>query len=234
MLFSQGSVGRHYLSHWLYVVACLLIAFNSLIHPLPLAVQRTLSALPGEWDPLAVRDASDSTEWRFQMWREIPKGTRYISNKIMGDGFGFSRAELSAMERQKFLIGEISQEDSMIIGSFHNGPLSAVRFVGIVGMLLYYALLIYSAVFAWRLIRAAEGSDYFPLALFIGLFVIWEPFGYTFVFGAYDSGLPNALFNAGMLKLIFNSIQPIIAMEEKNAKTPSHAPILKPVRVVAR
>ena len=70
------------------------------------------------------------------MWKEIPKGTRYISNKIMGDGFGFSRAELSAMERQQFLIGEISQEDSMIIGSFHNGPLSAVRFVGIVGMLL--------------------------------------------------------------------------------------------------
>ena len=35
----------------LSVVACLLIAFNSLIHPLPLAVQRTLSALPGEWDP---------------------------------------------------------------------------------------------------------------------------------------------------------------------------------------
>ena len=96
------------------------------------------------------------------MWKDIPKGTRYINDKIMGDGFGFSRAELSAMERQKFLIGEIGQEDSMIIGSFHNGPLSAVRFVGIVGLLLYYALMIYSAVFAWRLIRAAEGSAYFP------------------------------------------------------------------------
>ena len=131
------------------------------------------------------------------MWKDIPKGTRYINNKIMGDGFGFSRAELSAMERQQFLSGEISQEDSMIIGAFHNGPLSAVRFVGIVGLILYYMLLIYSAVYAWRLIRAADGSDYFPLALFIGLAVIWEPFNYTFVFGAFDSGLAECFVQRG-------------------------------------
>ena len=116
--------------------AALLILFNSFIHPLPLSVQRTLSTLPGKWDSQAVKDAEDSTEWRFQMWRDIPKSTQYIHNRIMGDGFGFSRAELSAMERRKFLLGEIGQEDSMIIGSFHNGPLSAIRFVGIVGMIL--------------------------------------------------------------------------------------------------
>lgn len=214
---------------WSDVITCLiglslttglLIAFNSLVHPLPLAVQRSLSALPGEWDPRVVRDASDSTEWRFQMWKDIPKGTRYISNNIMGDGFGFSRAELSAMERQKFLVGEISQEDSMIIGSFHNGPLSAVRFVGIVGMLLYYTLLVYSAVYAWRLIRASEGTDYFALALFVGLVIVWEPFNYTFVFGAYDSGLPNTLFGVGMLKMLSNSLQPIVTTEEEEVRVP--------------
>ena len=190
----------------LFFGAVLLILFNALILPLPLSVQRTLSALPGRWDSRAVRDASDSTEWRLQMWKDIPKGTQYIHNRIMGDGFGFSRAELLAMERRQFLAGEITQEDSMIIGSFHNGPLSAVRFVGIVGLVLYYILLIYSAVYAWRLIRTAKGSDFFPLALFIGLEIIWEPFNYTLVFGAFDSGFPNALFNAGMLKLIYNSL----------------------------
>ena len=103
----------------------------------------------------------------------------------MGDGFGFSRAELMAMERRQFLVGEISQEDFMLIGSFHNGPLSAIRFVGVVGMLLYYVLLITSAVYARRLIRATEDTAFFPFALFIGLAMIWEPFNYTFVFGAY-------------------------------------------------
>jgi len=165
-------------------------------------------------DPQAVKDAEDSTEWRFQMWRDIPKGSRYIQNRIMGDGFGFSRAELSAMERQKFLIGEVGQEDSMIIGSFHNGPLSAVRFVGIVGLLLYSTLIIYSAVYAWRLIRETDGTDFFLLALFIGLAIIWEPINYTFIFGAFDSGLPNALFNVGMLKMLHNSLP-------KRAEAPS-------------
>ncbi len=127
----------------LFFAVCFLIFFNSFVHPLPLAIQRTLSGLPGEWDSQAVKDAEDSTEWRFQMWRDIPKGSQYIHNRIMGDGFGFSRAELIAMERRQFLVGEISQEDFMLIGSFHNGPLSAIRFVGIVGMLLYYVLLIY-------------------------------------------------------------------------------------------
>jgi len=204
----------------LFLGASFLILFNSFIHPLPLSVQRSLSSLPGDWDPRSVRDASDSTDWRFQMWKDIPKGTRYINNKIMGDGFGFSRAELSAMERQQFLSGEISQEDSMIIGAFHNGPLSAVRFVGIVGMILYYALLIYSAVYAWRLIRAADGTDYFPLALFIGLAIIWEPLNYTIVFGAFDSGVPNTLFNAGMLKMLSNSLQPIVEAKEQEVQVP--------------
>ena len=125
--------------------ALFLIFFNSFVHPLPLSMQRALSALPGHWDSRAVNDATGSTEWRLQMWKDIPKGRQYIRNRIMGDGFGFSRAELQALERQKFGTGEMAQEDFMIIGAFHNGPLSAIRFAGVVGLVLYYVLLIYSA-----------------------------------------------------------------------------------------
>ncbi len=149
--------------------------FNSAVHPLPISVQRSLSALPGEWDSRAVKDAEGSTEWRLDMWKDIPKGTRYIHNKVMGDGFGFSQAELSAMERQTFFGGDISPEDFLIIGAFHNGPLSTIRFVGAIGLVLYYTLLIYMAVLAWRLIRVTQGTDFFPFALFVGLAIIWEP-----------------------------------------------------------
>ena len=102
--------------------------------------------------------------------------------------------------------------------------LSAVRFVGIVGLLLYYTLMIYSAVFAWRLIRETNGTDFFPLALFIGLAIIWEPVNYTFIFGAFDSGLPNALFNAGMLKMLHNSLPKKVedSPEVTPASTPRH------------
>ena len=112
----------------------------------------------------------------------------------------------------------------MIIGSFHNGPLSTVRFVGIVGLLLYSTFIIYSAVYAWRLIRQTDGTDFFPLALFIGLAIIWEPVNYTFIFGAFDSGLPNALFNAGMLKMLQNSLPKRTEDSSKviPASTPRH------------
>src|SRR3977135_2965337 len=99
----------------------------------------------------------------------------------------------------------MSQEDFMIIGSFHNGPLSAVRFVGVVGLVLYYALILYAALFGWRLIRTSERSDFYPLALFVSLALIWEPLNFTFVFGGYDGGLPNTIFGVGMLKMIHNS-----------------------------
>jgi hypothetical protein len=150
------------------------------------------------------------------MWKDIPKGSQYINNKIMGDGFGFSRAELSAMERMKFLTGDISPEDFMLIGSFHSGPLSAVRFVGVVGLALYYALMIYSAVYAWRVVRRTTGLDLSPLALFVGLPLIWEPFNYTIVFGAYDAGLPETIFGVGMLKLIYNSLPKAVTKEPES------------------
>ena len=188
-------------------MALLMIILVNSIYPLPLAVQRTLSFLPGHWDPRAASDARGSTEWRLEMWQDAAKSTRYIRDRVMGDGFGFSRAELQAMDRQRYATGIMSQEDSMIIGAFHNGPLSTIRFVGVVGLVLYYALIIYTAIYAWRLIRASGDFDYYPLALFVGLPLIWEPFNYTLVFGGYDSGLPNTIFGIGMLKMIHNSLQ---------------------------
>jgi hypothetical protein len=191
----------------MFLAVLALVVINSAVYPLPLAVQRTLSFLPGQWDSRAVADATGSTEWRVQMWRDIPKSGQYIHNKVMGDGFGFSRDELQAIQRQAASAGGMQQEDFMLTGSFHNGPLSAIRFVGVVGMCLYYALLIYAAMYGWRLIRASEHSDFYPLTLFISLSLIWEPVNYTFVFGGYDSGLPHAIFGVGMLKMIYNSLE---------------------------
>jgi hypothetical protein len=197
----------------MFLTLLALVLFNS-VHPLPLPMQRSLSFLPGNWDAYAVADAAGSTEWRVQMWKDILKGTQYIHDKVMGDGFGFSRNELSAMERQLYSTGQTQQEDSMIIGAFHSGPLSAIRFVGVVGLVLYYALLIYSAVYGWRLIRALEGSDFYPLALFASLALIWEPIKYTFVFGGYDSALPSTIFGVGMLKMIHNSLRQSISKKQ--------------------
>jgi hypothetical protein len=202
--FRGGIRDLIFVSTGMVVAGGALVLINA-VHPLPLGIQRTVSFLPGNWNAYAAADAAGSTEWRMDMWRDVSKSSRYIANPWMGDGFGFTRAELQAMERELYSSGGMSQEDFMIIGAFHNGPLSAVRFVGIVGLILYYALLIYSVIFAWRLIRACEGSEFYSLAMFTSLGIIWEPFNYTFVFGSFDAGLPSTIFAVGMLKLVQNS-----------------------------
>jgi hypothetical protein len=62
--------------------------------------------------------------------------------------------------------------------------------------------LVAAARYAWRLIVISRGTDFFPLALFVGIPAIYEPFDYIFIFGGFDSGFPNTLFVCGMLKLL--------------------------------
>jgi hypothetical protein len=176
---------------------------------LPTTAQRALSFLPGDWDVDAKDAAEGSTEWRFYMWEVVLSTDTYIHNKLLGDGFGFSSEELQIMEQAQSggtgFIGAASQESLLIQGAFHSGPLSAIRYVGLVGLVFYLALLVVAATYSWNLIRRTRGTDYFPLALFVGLAAIYEPFQYTLIFGGFDSGFPTTIFVCGMLKLISKS-----------------------------
>jgi hypothetical protein len=172
---------------------------------LPTTAQRALSFLPGNWDTDAKGDAEGSSEWRFYMWDVVLSTDTYIHNKLLGDGFGFTSEELQIMEQAQSggpgFIGASGQESFLIQGAFHSGPLSAIRYVGAVGLVFYLTLLVAAAIYAWKLIRRTQGTDYFPLALFVGLPAIYEPFQYTLIFGGFDSGFPTTLFLCGMLKL---------------------------------
>ena len=176
---------------------------------LPKTAQRALSFLPGDWDVDAKNDAEGSSEWRFYMWEVVLSTDRYIHNKLLGDGFGFSSEELEIMEQAQSggtgFIGASGQESFLIQGAYHSGPLSAIRYVGAVGLVFYLTLLVVAATYAWKLIRRSQGTDYFPLALFVGIPAIYEPFQYTLIFGGFDSGFPTTLFLCGMLKLISKS-----------------------------
>jgi len=157
----------------------------------------------------AKNDAEGSSEWRFYMWEVVLSTDTYIHNKLLGDGFGFSSGELQIMEQAQSggpgFIGAANQEAFLVQGAFHSGPLSAVRYVGVVGLVFYLTLLVAAAIYSWKLIRRTQDTDYFPLALFVGLTAIYEPIQYTLIFGGFDSGFPTTLFVCGMLKLISKS-----------------------------
>jgi hypothetical protein len=176
----------------------------------PLAAQRALSFIPISWDYRATGDAKGSVEWRLDMWRLALTSDRYIKNKALGDGFGFDPSELrgwAAMSALKMDTSAGLQDYYMITGDYHSGPVSAIRFVGYVGLFLFTALLIVNAKYAWKIIESAKKTAFFPLALFSGITAIAHPIFFWLVFGGYGGDFVQAIFTLGMLNLIDRSIK---------------------------
>ncbi len=187
-----------------------LLSYSSI--NLPWTFQRTLSFLPGNWDPTAVAAAKDSSEWRYEMWRIALSSDKYIHNKLLGDGFGISRPDyermMDAMAGGVGFIGEsVTQERFMVSGQFHSGPVSSIRFVGYFGLILFLILLILLARYSYKMIVDSRNSAFQFISLFIGIPILIYPIFFLFVFGAYEVDLINALFYAGMLRLISSSVQ---------------------------
>lgn len=205
-------------------ITALILVQGSLVQ-LPMTVQRTLSWLPGDWSDEAVRDAQGSTTWRYEMVSWAWNDNRIIKDKIWGQGFGISIDDMniiaSAMlagQQGGMFIGGSDRENFMLTGSFHNGPVSAIRYVGVVGFALFYPLLCYMALMAWRLCGQAHGTNAFPFTLFVCIPVIYEPFNYIFVFGGYDGSISQTLYWAGLLNMTSNYLAKTAAGHKTDAR----------------
>jgi hypothetical protein len=196
-----------------------LVLLQGNVIELPLPAQRALSFLPGKWEEAAKMEAQGSTEWRVEMWKAIMEGDRYIKNKWLGDGYGFTHYQLETMTANAFAgMPSNVQENLLITGGVHSGPISAIRYVGYVGLAIFLTLLVLIAIRAARLIRRAQGTPYYPMALVMGMFLIVLPFNFVFVFGALEGDFPNAIFSIGFLRMLENSLD---AYESGNKKPDS-------------
>jgi hypothetical protein len=196
-----------------------LVSLQGTVLQLPKTMQRALSWLPGDWDQEAVADAEGSSQWRFEMWAWAWNDDRILRDRIWGQGFGLSIDDMNLIANSLLaggggasLLGGSDRENFMITGSFHNGPLSTIKYIGIVGLALYYPLMCYMALLAWRLCVRARGTKAFTLALFVSIPIIYEPFNFVIVFGALDSGYPQLLFWAGLLNMTSNYVESIKAV----------------------
>ncbi len=113
------------------------------VRSLPLAVQRSLSILPVDVDPVARHDAQGTLDWRFEMWKAVmPEVPKYL---WLGKGFAYSGTDyyLTQEAHRRGMIRS-SYEDTIISGNYHNGFLTLVIPFGIWGIL----------AFAWFLVVA--------------------------------------------------------------------------------
>jgi hypothetical protein len=160
---------------------------------LPMVTQRALSFLPGRFDPIALRSAETTLDWRFEMWREVlPEVPRYL---FRGKGFGFDSDDLylaSIAQRRfqsEYLAGTITA------GDYHNGPLSILIPLGIYGMIAFLWFLIAGVRVLYRNYRYGS-PDYRNLnSLIMAAFIARALFFFT-GFGALVSDM--AVF-AGLL-----------------------------------
>lgn len=193
----------------------LLLLMQGTVFSLPATFQRSLSFLPGNWDPGVKMDTEFSSQWRFDMWERMLKTDRYIENKWLGDGFGLTSSQLQ--QAQTALANnspEQIKESFLISGMVHSGPVSTIRFVGYIGLAIFMMFLIVSAREAWLICRACRGTPYFSLSLLIGVPIIYKPLGFVLIFGAYDHDLPRSLVVAGLLKMMRTSIREFSAKEQ--------------------
>ena len=178
---------------------------------LPFAVQRALSFLPGHWDVDAVKDAANSNDWRMEMWKTVLTSDKYIHNKILGDGFGFLREDyeksLDLMQGTVQLSQtDMQQEMFMINGDLHSGPVTSIRFVGYVGLALFYPMLVYLAMFAYKILNECMRTPFQFYAFFIVIPILIWPFSFLFIFGDYKTDISGLIFTAGILKMLQNSV----------------------------
>ena len=163
-------------------------------YELPGAIQRSLAFLPGNWSSVVVKDAEESSTWRFQLWHDVIEWG-IIKNWWVGDGFGANLEDYVATWQGGH--GEYSDQVKLT-GSFHSGPLTTIRYVGICGLAVLYLLSISAALYSYRCVSLCRGTPLFPVAIFFAIQLIWGPMHYALIFGAYDVYLPDLIFQVSL------------------------------------
>ena len=222
-----GAVGLTYICGLLYrggglhvfssllagaMALALLAVFNSTV-PLPPNIQRALSFLPGTWDADIKLDASESTEWRMEIWKEVLLTDRWISNKLLGDGLGFTAKELQTQMNLATQVGVVGisgfdqhRETILSNADYHSGPVQTIRTIGYFGLAALLLAMIRLAVHAHHQIERCRGTEWMPLALLIGIPLIWGPFFFVFIFGSFQIGAAGFLMGAAMVRMLENNL----------------------------
>jgi hypothetical protein len=104
---------------------------------LPYSVQRALAFLPLQIDSQVQANATQSLDWRLDMWKALlPQIPQYL---LLGKGYAINRRDIDALTGSNVAIRTIKGFDEnqymALSGTYHNGPLSVVMTFGIWGVI---------------------------------------------------------------------------------------------------
>jgi len=178
---------------------------------LPFSVQRALSVLPIDVDPLARESAEATSGWRIGMWQELlPEIPKYL---WLGKGLGINMADLAMIRPNEDI------EASELSGDYHSGPLSLIIQFGIWGVIGFLWLVCAGLRVLYRNYRygnpAFRTMNRFLLAYFIAKLAM-----FLFVVGGIHGDLPALLgllgvsvsLNGGEARKPVTVPQPVMAV----------------------
>jgi O-antigen ligase len=162
---------------------------------LPLSIQRSISFLPFDIDPVARANAHASTQWRLDMWEvllyEVPQ---YF---WLGKGYAINPTDLYFAQESARRGLSLGPEGSIVSGDYHSGPLSILIPFGIFGVLAFLWFIIAGLRLLYRNYKNSSPDtiviNRFLLAYFFAKFVF-----YVVGFGAFHSDMA---FFTGVLGL---------------------------------
>jgi hypothetical protein len=144
VLYFDGLLRSKYTAAMLGSLVLLCAIAIPLANKLPLSIQRSISFLPIEVDPIARQSAETTSEWRLKLWQvavtEVPK---YF---WLGKGLAMNAQEMEEVNdlvKNHFMSGS---EGIMLSGEYHNGPLTALIPFGIWGFIGW----IWIVIAGWR------------------------------------------------------------------------------------
>ena len=154
----------------------------------PLSVQRTLSFLPVEVDPIAQASADASTEWRLDMWRELlPEVPKYL---FLGKGYAVDPNDMFMVWQSELRGFGKAAEFARLNGDYHSGPFSLIIPFGIFGVFGFAWFSVASLQVLYKNYRYGDPAllrvNTFLLAIFIARLIF-----FLTVFGSFSSDLIN-------------------------------------------
>jgi hypothetical protein len=207
----RGGIKSVIASSMLGTLILFMLIIVNMVAPLPLNIQRTLTVLPGTWDQSVMVESQQSSDWRVEMWIEALTTDRWIHNKILGDGLGFTKEEYDRMlvydttakANSASRVGLTNQQESFLInGSYHSGPVQTIRTTGYIGLAIMLMAMIRLAVHAHRQIKRCKDTEWYSTALFLGIPLIVTPIIWTLVFGTFDEGAVGVMMGIAIIRLM--------------------------------
>jgi len=181
MFFIEGLHRTQYLFIGLLIILLGMVALVPLAHKLPPSVQRTVSFLPLDIDPIVKETAIASTDWRIEIWKiVVPEIPKYL---IKGKGYAIDPGDLYMASFGSSVLG------AALCGDYHSGPLTLIIPFGIFGVIAFTWFLV--ACFRYLIYQYRYGNPAFKTAnTYLLVTFTVQLLVYLFLFGNFYSDLP--------------------------------------------